>query len=183
MSRRLIYLIGGPGSGKSTLMRRIIDLEGRGWTRATVPASSGAPAREWYVDSLAGLRAVELGRNRAQFSGTDALPAAVIDVAEPWIRRQDECDCVLGEGARLANRRFLSAAADSGYEVTLVHLDHEEADEWRAARSAEIGRVQAATWVKGRVTASRRLAAEPPAGVRVLSGHPNDLAPIVWRLL
>lgn len=176
--RRLVYLAGGPGSGKSTLMRRLV--QRRGWTR--VPGPDRPFARDWLVDADGTVTAVELGRQRAAFSGTDALGSAVIGTVIPWLANPD-APLVLGEGARLANRRFLAAAVAAGFDTWLVALDHDDADGWRAARAARLGRTQSPTWVAGRVTATRNLAAAPPDGVHVLIGHPDQLAETVWRLL
>lgn len=88
---------------------------------------------------------------------------------------------VLAEGARLANRRFLTAAVESGYQVLLVLLDHADAERWREARSVEIGKHQNASWVKGRRSASMNLAADPPEGVKVLRGHPSSVQDDIWN--
>ena len=89
---------------------------------------------------------------------------------------------MLAEGARLANKRFLEAALAGGYHVTLVLLDHADAEKWRARRSKEIGKVQNESWVKGRLSASRNLAdqfanrvARGSTSVTVLKGHPAEL--------
>lgn len=173
MTRRLVYLVGAPGSGKSTLMARLT----AGYSRAVVPPLNyPAPARDWLLHrrTLA-VAAIELGRRRAHFSGTDALPSNAITLAERWLAMQQEAPLVFGEGARLGNRRFLASAVTAGYGVTLVLLDHPEVTAWRTARSAELGKVQNPGWVAGRTTASRNLADAPPSGVRVLRGHPDDI--------
>jgi len=104
---------------------------------------------------------------------------------------------VLAEGARLANRRFLEAAIDGGYHLTLALLDHDKAEDWRHKRSRKLGRTQDAGWVKGRLTASRNLAdqlttlsdpgREFHGKVDVLRGAPDDLfsrlAPLVSEQL
>lgn len=166
---RLVYIVGEPGAGKSTLMAALTE----GWERHELP---GQPKRDLLIDGT-DTKAVELGRRRpGGFSGTDALSSTVINSAEPWLFRH-EAPLVLGEGARLGNARFLSAAVQAGYETLLVLLDHSEARRWRTSREAVLGRQQNPTWVKGRRTASLRLAESPPAGVHVLRGHPDDLLP------
>lgn len=171
----MIYMIGEPGSGKSTLMARLTEP----WSRH--PAD-GQPRRDLLLDGET-VRGVELGKRRAGgFSGTDALGSSVITAAERWLYRH-EAPIVLGEGARLGNARFLKAGIDAGYRVTLVLLEHGDSARWRAERSEALGRTQNAAWVKGRATASRRLADHPPAGVGVLRGHPDNLYPILSERL
>ncbi|WAB09180.1 adenylate kinase [Gordonia phage LittleMunchkin] len=170
--KRLVYLIGQPGSGKTTLMSRITNNAARVHTPHPVP-------RDLLVNPTSGsVFAVELGRQRpGGFSGTDALASTAINAAEPWLRTQIETDLVLAEGARLANVRFLKAAEESGYRVLLVLLDHDDAEAWRESRSAEIGKHQNASWVKGRLTASRNLASAANEAWTVMRGHPNELYP------
>lgn len=173
---RLIYLIGGPGAGKSTLMARLTAGSDRLTVEKPVP-------HDRLIDRVTGdSDAVEIGRRRAAFSGTDALASAIIDKAVPWIASRP-AGLVLGEGARLGNARFLTAAALAGYDITLTLLDHPQVDAWRLARSARMGRDQSPSWAAGRVTASRNLAANPPAGTTVLRGHPDDLEPALRELM
>lgn len=167
--RQLIYLVGAPGAGKSTLMAELTSR----WTG--IPAETGLP-RTFLLDPRSSvLEAVELGRRRAQFSGTDALGQSVIDTAIPWMIGQTETSLVFAEGARLGNRRFLSTCAAAGYAVLLGHLDHPEVDAWRTARELTLGKAQNPIWVRGRATAARNLAADPGPGVTVLTGHPDLL--------
>jgi len=173
---RLIYLVGAPGAGKSTLMARMTKKYLRTPHGGSVPHDSLVNPRTG--DIVAG----ELGRQRGQFSGTDALAMNIITKAIPWI---GSCPypLVLGEGARLANMRFLNAAAHpngGSRDVLVVHVEHDDTETWRAARSAQLGREQTEAWVKGRTTAARNLAAAAQdAGHRVFRGHPDYLADIL----
>lgn len=167
--RQLIYLVGAPGAGKSSLMRELTSR----WTRT--PAPEGM-TRDYLIDpQTSALAAVELGRRREKFSGTDALGQSVIEVAIPWMIEQHETSLVFAEGARLGNRRFLSTSAAAGYSIILGHLDHGEVDAWRMSREVTLGKVQNPSWVRGRATAARNLAADPGPGVTVLVGHPDLL--------
>lgn len=162
--RDLVYLIGEPGIGKTTTMRALTS----GLSRVPL---DGQPGREL----LAGRRngepvpvAVELGRSRGMFSGTDALGMAVVVDAERYLRTGQaaaESTLLLAEGARLANARFLSAAVESGWRTLLVYLSGPAiADERRQLRGSD----QNESWVRGAATRAARLASDPPAGVHVL---------------
>jgi hypothetical protein len=173
----MIYLIGAPGTGKTTLMDKLTARFVR------VPRYAGPVAHDLLADPVSGqVRHAEIGKRRAQFAGTDALNSAVITAAVPWISGRP-FPVILAEGARLANRRFLSAAAAAGYDVTVVLLEHADAQAWRTRRAERIGKTQNASWVSGRITASRNLADNPPPGVAVLRGHPDDLAPRLHTLI
>lgn len=183
MTHRMIYVIGAPGSGKSTFMAKLTEHLKR------VPMTSAPVAHDVLryklyggEDKLEGepgpVVGAELGKRRPQFGGTDALPASIIEKAIPWIQTKPY-ELIVAEGARLANKRFLLAAVEAGYRVHLAHLDHGEVDAWRAQRSEQIGKVQDAAWVKGRTTACDNLARhfieKPDLGVQVYTGHPDRL--------
>lgn len=165
---RLLYLVGAPGSGKSTLMRRLTADFDRLPTELPVPHDQLITGITGSVDHA------EIGRQRGDFSGTDALASSIIDKAVPWVGARPY-PVLLGEGARLGNRRFLEAAIDAGYDVVLGVLDHPDAEAWREVRSKQLGKFQNEGWVKGRLTASRNLGNNPPDNVTVLRGHPDDL--------
>ena len=145
----LVYLIGAPGVGKTTLMEALT----AACTRRLVVEPF---AHEWlYRDGE--LVGVELGRRRGSFAGTDALSMSVGPEASRWVRRC-RARLVLGEGARLATRRFLYAARSAGYRITLVHLVAPAAvlDERRARR----GSAQDPAWMRGAESRAARLAAQ-----------------------
>lgn len=172
MTHRLIYLVGQPGSGKSTLMA---DLTAQFPRHKIAPNDDYPVAHDVLVDPRTGtVVGAELGIIRESFSGTDALPSAIIDKAVPWVLTRPY-PLLLGEGARLGNKRFLESAIEAGYDVTLALLDHDQAEDWRAIRSKALKRTQNESWVRGRRTASVNLADALKGKARVLRGHPDTL--------
>lgn len=164
---RMIYIVGQPGSGKSTLMAKVTE----GLPR--VPQDAPVP-HDLLVSPVSGaVVGAEIGRRRGVFSGTDALASDVIERAVPWVKT-GPYDLLLGEGARLGVARFIRAASVR-YAVTLVVLEHDNSEQWRAARSARIGKVQNEAWVKGRRTASLNLAAALRDKVEIIVGHPDHV--------
>lgn len=169
---RLIYLVGPPGSGKSTLMSALT----RDCLRVT-RTDLRLPRDELYRNEQR--VGVELGRQRGDFSGTDALAMNIHPVACQWIAHADE-PVVLGEGQRLGTRAFLRAAADAGRLVDLVWLDP-PAEVCQARRAAR-GSRQNPQWVKAATTRASRLAeaADAMPGVQMIHvpahGSARDVA-------
>lgn len=173
MTPRMIYLVGQPGAGKSTLMAKLTEP----YQRLTVEQPVG---HDVLIDPVTGETVgAEIGKRRELFSGTDALASAIIDKAVPWVNSYPY-PLILGEGARLGNRRFMLGALNAGYHLTLVLVDHDQAEEWRLARNKKLKRAQNESWVKGRRSASinlfeqmRELSATQ--SVRCWVGHPDGL--------
>jgi hypothetical protein len=148
---RTIYLIGAPGSGKSTAVRRAIEI-----ARWGEPTERPKPIP--HLDYGAGC--IQLGRVRETgFSGTDALGMAVNPRAIEFIESRP-ATIVIAEGDRLANSGFLTAADRAGV-LSLVWLDvPPEVARDRARRRAHLlgTREQSDAWWKGRYTKVSRLA-------------------------
>lgn len=184
--RSLVYLIGAPGAGKSTLMRHLTRccprdtlLSPVAHDRLRLPLT----ARE----VLPMHQAIELGRRREAFSGTDALPMNVVVKAEEYMWRGARAySLILAEGDRLACHRFLTAAAAAGWDVTLVHLDAPAPvlDQ----RCRERGSTQNAGWRAGRETKAinlfNRMTALGMRTLRLDATAPTDsLATyLVWQI-
>jgi GTPase SAR1 family protein len=114
-----VYLIGGPGTGKSTVMYSLM----QGWkpgeyVRFTVREMFG----HWLDHEVLGAGAY-LGRLRPEFPGTDALSRSVQPHALTWVTTIPMLNLawVFGEGERLGNVAFLTALAQST-RLQVVHL-------------------------------------------------------------
>jgi hypothetical protein len=124
----------------------------------------------------------ELGKPHTYFPGTDTLAMNIAPRARQWIMTRPY-PLILGEGDRLANMGFLTAAADAGYAVTLIHLtaDPDVLDR----RCKERGSNQSASWRAGRVTKADNLvksARDRGFAVEWIPGQqfaPNILARVV----
>ena len=152
MSLHLLYLLGGPGSGKTTVLETLLGLpyNEQSWV------GSDDPFAHLRLDAV-----VLLGRRRAGFGGTDTLPMNVARKAEAWIA-STPAQVVAGEGDRLAYNGFFCAARDAGYRLSVIHLDTgpDVAAQRRAARAAALGtKLQNPTWVRGRESKAAKLAA------------------------
>jgi len=141
---RVVYVIGLPGSGKTTMVERAVDLLAEHPVviidRGTVPHVR-LDYWLWHI-----------GRPRADFGGTDTLSMSIQPRAIRWLDEiRHECDVLVGEGDRLANAAFFAACP----ELTIVHLDvplelarfraNVRADQMKRPRQNE-------SWWKGRAT-------------------------------
>jgi chloramphenicol 3-O-phosphotransferase len=154
----LIYLIGVPGAGKTTLAKELFqNVKGVVMTKPFL-----------HVVHPGG---VELGGPRDKFAGTDALPMNVQPLVLPFLLN-NIWDLAFAEGDRLANGKFFDACTAAGWTVHVVLLDAPEG--LAAARRTARGSTQAETWVKGRVTKVGRLWASYGA-IRLDASEPTSV--------
>lgn len=130
---KVIYLIGLPGSGKSTVMKKFME------------------KYEWKVerpidlldshvsDKLRVLGKYEEGET---FSGTDRLSMAVSPKAVEYVESKPD-EIIIGEGDRLNNKGFFSACGD---DLTILHLV--VSDEERQRRYEERGSDQSQKFIQ-----------------------------------
>ena len=142
----MLYLVGQPGAGKSTLM-------------AALTAGMPFVERKHPVAHLDyGDRVVQLGRHRSEFPGTDTLGMAAITPVTGWVRSNERPMVLLGEGDRLATPRFFDAGRAAGYEATVVGVAVDTMT-IGARRNARTDWHPNEAWLRGRDTKSRKLCA------------------------
>lgn len=153
-----IYLIGGPGTGKSTVMQALLD----GWepgeyVRFTVREMFG----HWLDHEVLGTGAY-LGRLRPEFPGTDALSRSVQPHAVSWLATLPMLGLswVFGEGERLGNVAFLEALA-LRCRLRVVHLvTTPEVQEKRMLERP--GKLLTPAYVKAKTTGAANVARKVP---------------------
>lgn len=171
----LVYLVGPPGVGKSTLMAELTSHCDR--VPRTGPGSMRYDTlyRPQTAPETARIVGAELGVRRDSFSGTDALGMAVNPDAIEWVSSESHYGLVLGEGARLANARFLLAAVMAGFTVHLVYVAADPGV--LAVRRAKRGSSQNASWVKGAETRARRIMGSMQGDVNAYRADTTMLTP------
>lgn len=149
---KIIYLIGAPGAGKTTLTEAFTS----DWTDS---AKHEQPVKFRTHHTPHG-DALSLGWLRPSFGGTDTLGNTAILSIEPWLPNiAKDYSIIYGEGDRLANARFFDLCKTIGdFYLFYLATDPLVAAERRAQRSIATGKTQNPTWVKGRETKHKNLA-------------------------
>ena len=121
---KLIYLIGMPGTGKSTIMKQFMQEVSSNWYSSW--------KQERVTDLLdthvsGNVRVLGKYEEGETFSGTARLSMAVAPKAVEWISNKPD-EVIFGEGYRLNNAGFFTAAGD---DLTIIHLTVSDAERER----------------------------------------------------
>lgn len=160
---KLLYIVGIPGAGKSSVIKLL--------TKNLKQKIVEVPIQLRGVNRDKTLRVVytkynrysiQLGYDRGDWSGTDALDKAIFPYMQHWLGTQDRFRFVLGEGDRFSSAKFFDWCEEIGIELTVAALvvDEEIANERRAKRDEKVKSVgmkrktssQNPTWLAGRRT-------------------------------
>lgn len=115
MQRRATILVGEPAVGKSTIVRRLLDAQGRYF----VYASSGLV--RYHADLNSTLCVLGDYTDRLQkFPGTDRLSMAVQPEAIAFMTKGEED--YLFEGDRLGNAKMVNALLGAGFDVAIGRI-------------------------------------------------------------
>jgi len=145
---RLIGLLGGPATGKTTVMRCYLKSLGY-----AVSMKWKSIQYTFYSSKTYG-RVIVLGvYDNKPFSGTDRLSASAINDACEFLKnikdwKGQETNTVVFEGDKLSCDRFFKEAKESGYDLFLIKVaPSQEVLELRRSK-----RVQNRKWVQTRDT-------------------------------
>jgi GTPase SAR1 family protein len=136
---RILAIGGEPGSGKTTLMNRVLETlkpEPKYDQVKLVPYLQAG-----HIHILGKYEPGEV------FAGTDRMSMAVQPEAVKFLQTLHEDSVVLFEGDRLFNSSFLSHC-DEQYDLSIIYLSTDR--HIRASRYAERGSNQDETWLRGR---------------------------------
>lgn len=133
-----VYIIGAPGSGKSTRMSELLD----GWKVGPYVRFTAREMFGHYLSHPVEGYGAYLGHLRPEYPGTDALSLSVAPQANIWLERTLPLlglDWIFGEGARLGHMGFLTELAECT-DLTVIYLtvDPEEAARRRVARGGKL---------------------------------------------
>lgn len=131
-----LYIVGAPGSGKSTRMAQELE----GWAIGPYERWTRKEMFGHYLEHPEKGRGAYLGHLRSEYPGTDALSLSVAPQALLWLEALPllGLDWVFGEGIRLSHLGFL-AALNEATDLTVLYLDvdPEVASQRRAQRGGK----------------------------------------------
>jgi hypothetical protein len=148
---RILALIGVPGTGKTFLMRRLIQALGG------IRATDRDGLCNFHLVGEADAEVMVLGKYEEGdiFGGTDKLSMAAQADAESLVKEalSEGVKALTFEGDRLGNESFFEHCSKVGeLRVVVIKIEPELLRQRRENRSFEVGKEQNATWLQGRET-------------------------------
>jgi broad-specificity NMP kinase len=143
MTRKLTAIIGRPGTGKTTLMRKF--MEGSNWTNTEF--AKLVTGHFCHERNLAIIGKYEEGE---VFAGTDRLSMAAQPAVLEWLKTTPDGADVIFEGDRLTSQKFFDAVIEMGYDLEIIVLSTTE--QILKQRYEERGSDQSETFLNGRAT-------------------------------
>lgn len=135
----LLYIVGEPGVGKSTLVKS--------FTEPCHKQVHDMPVLHTEYST----EVAQIGQDREDFGGTDTL-GYMQPIVQMWLNRFPY-PFMLAEGDRLNNSGFFDFCIDAGINLTVMSLWAPElAAERRAERAEKVGKAQKEWWLKTRRT-------------------------------
>jgi hypothetical protein len=183
---KIVYIVGEPGVGKSTLMDRLTEpyqrhiLDGQPRREQLRVPPSPAQLLSKDIGPLPATVGLELGcragKHPEGYPGTDAMSMTAIVGVDRWLRetKGGGVPVILGEGARLGVKRLVDTAIELSIPITVCLIkDERRAADQRAAR----GSMQNESWIKGARTRAERFwhyAAQRAC-------RPNQVSAVLWQ--
>ena len=166
--RKVTMIIGEPCVGKSTIMRKFLQLPTTKWLTWSHP---------FWVHTCREHGVAVLGRyddHEHQFPGTDRLSMSIQPRVMDWLTYNPEWSAVLFEGDRLGNLKMARSLIDAGFDFKLVVV---QTHPGVLADRREAERTQPDAFVKGRATKIANIVRGVPDHLSVVldNNNPEDI--------
>lgn len=167
---KIVILAGEPATGKSTIMRRILPANKKRFKYGKVHG---------YMSGVTCYLGLYEG---GVFDGTDRLAMSVQPHAKKLVQKlvkSDKCSCIVFEGDRLFNDKFLSFLSSvADIKLFVIYASEETLHRRHKERKDN----QSEVWLKGRKTKIDRLA-EKYNAIKLVNEDMDDSTTISTRLI
>ncbi len=144
---KIVYVIGEPGSGKTTLMKRVIAESG---VTKEIHIDLNYSLVPYHTDINKKLKVMGKYEDDEIFGGLDKTSMAIQPQAIEWLKKHKDSDVnITAEGDRLTTASFIEHIVEE-YDATIYYL--RTTPDVRQVRYKERGSNQNETWLNGRIT-------------------------------